>query len=85
MSRFFTKTTEHTADCPRYQSPGKCATGIGRFQVRLTDNANARAIGRRPKWTVNDLYGNVVKRGDGWETFDTLAECQEWAEKRESA
>lgn len=62
---------------PTYQTEPKCGTGIGRFQVCKTDNANARAIGRRPRWTVTDLY--TLKR----ECLDTLAEVREWCEKEE--
>ncbi len=67
-----------------YQTEPKCASGIGRFQVYKTDNANARAIGIRPKWTVYDLYGNAADRKSRSE-LDTLAEVREWITKREAA
>jgi hypothetical protein len=57
-----------------WQTEPLCGTGIGRFQVYKTDNANARAIGRQPRWTIHDLYkpiGTVRVR------FDTLAEVRE--------
>lgn len=47
-------------------------TGDGRFKVTKTDNANARAIGRNPKWTVTD-----TKTGK-WTRVETLAEVREW-------
>lgn len=65
-----------------YQTEPVLQTGIGRFQVYKTDNANARAIGRNPRWTVSDLYRNVCVKSEGWERFDTLAEVKEWIEKR---
>lgn len=62
-----------------YQTTPVLGTGIGRFQVYKTDNANARAVGRRPKWTVYDLYGNpVTARAE----LDTLAEVREWIERQ---
>lgn len=66
----------------KYQTEPKCGSGIGRFQVYQTDNANARAIGRRPKWTVCDLYANVMDPRARREC-ETLAEVREWIEKRE--
>jgi len=62
-----------------YQTTPVVQTGIGRFQIYKTDNANARAIGRRPKWTVYDLYGSITK--DRAE-LDTLEEVREWIAKR---
>ncbi len=60
-----------------YQTEPKCGSGIGRFQVWATDNANARAIGKQPKWTVRDLY--TMKRFQ----CDTLAEVKEECKRRE--
>lgn len=47
-------------------------TGDGRFVVHKTDNANARAIGRNPKWTVVDTKTTKMTR------VETLAEVREW-------
>jgi hypothetical protein len=62
----------------QYQTDPVFKTGIGRYQVYKTDNANARAIGRRPRWTVHDLYNNLTCRAE----CDTLAEVREWIEKQ---
>lgn len=62
----------------KYQTEPKCNSGIGRFQVYLTDNTNARQIGKQPKWTVRDLY--TMKQ----EKIDTLTEVVEWCRLQES-
>lgn len=65
-----------------YQTKPLFETGIGRFRITKTDNANARAIGRNPKWTVQDLFRNVCKRGEGYQRFETLDEVKSWIEDR---
>lgn len=64
-----------------YQSEPLCGSGIGRFQVRKTDNANARAVGRQPRWTVIDLYAAVGTYFSRTQV-ETLEEVREWVAYR---
>jgi len=66
------------SDFASYQTEPIRDTGTGRFQVYKTDNANARWLGRRPRWTVRDLFGNHY----AYAQCDTLAEIKEWIAQR---
>ncbi len=59
-------------------APVAWETGDRRFIVTRTDNANARAIGRNPKWTVTD------NKTGKWERHETLTEAKKWIKKEEA-